>query len=65
MFFEKKEKFLSSEPVESSALALQSVDDIEGCDGLATCVLGVGDGVPDDILQEDLQDSPCLLIDET
>ena len=55
---------LASESVQSPALALQGVDDIKGCDGLAACVLGVGDGIPDDILQEDLQDSPCLLIDE-
>ena len=28
-------------------------------------MLGVGDGIPDDVLEEHLQDSPCLLIDET
>ena len=55
---------LSSKSIESSALALQSVDDVEGCDSLAACVLGVGDGVSDYILEEDLQDSPRLLIDE-
>ena len=55
---------LSSESIEGSALALQSVDDIKGCYGLAACVLGVGDSVPDDILEEDLQDSPGLLIYE-
>ena len=55
---------LASESVQSPALALQSVDDIESCDGLAACVLGVGDGIPDDVLKEDLQDSPGLLINE-
>ena len=45
-------------------MALQSVDDIKGCDGLAACMLGIGDGIPDDVLQEDLQDSPGLLVDE-
>lgn len=27
-------------------------------------MLSVGDGIPDDVLQEDLQDSSCLLIDK-
>ena len=56
--------YLSSKSVESSALTLQSVDNVEGCDGLAAGVLSVGDSIPDDVLKEDLQDSPGLLIDE-
>ena len=38
----------ASEPVESSALTLKGVDDIERGDRLALGVLGVGDGVTDD-----------------
>ena len=55
---------LSSEAVESASLSLEGVDDIEGSDGLSASVLGVGDGVSDDVLQEYLEDSSGLLIDE-
>ena len=55
---------LTSESVESAALPLEGIDHIHGGDGLPLGVLGVGDSVPDDVLQEDLQDSPGLLIDE-
>jgi hypothetical protein len=57
-------KGLASESVQGAALPLESIDNIHGSDGLPLGVLGVGDGIPDDILQEDLEDSPGLLIDE-
>ena len=38
--------------------------DIKSGDGLAAGVLGVGDGVADDVLQEHLQDTSGLLVDE-
>ena len=44
-------------------MALESVDDIEGGDGLALGVLGVGDGVTDDTLEEGLENTTGLLID--
>jgi len=44
-------------------LSLESVDDIEGGDGLALGVLGVGDGVTNDTLEEGLQDTTSLLVD--
>ena len=37
---------------------------IEGGDGLAASVLGVGDGITDDVLQEHLEDTTGLLVDE-
>jgi hypothetical protein len=43
---------LCAETVQSSALSLESVDDVEGSDGLPLCVLGVGDGVTDDVLKD-------------
>ena len=55
---------LSSESVERSALTLQSVDNVESSDSLTACVLSVGDSIPDDILEEDLENSPGLLINE-
>ena len=55
---------LSSETVQGAALTLQSVDDVHGCDGLALGVLGVSDGIADDVLQEYFQDATGLLVDE-
>ena len=45
---------LSTETVQSAALSLESVDDVEGGDGLSLGVLGVGDGVSDDAFEEGL-----------
>ena len=57
-------KRLSAEAVEGAALALEGVHDVEGRDGLALGVLGVGDGVTDDVLEEDLEDTAGLLVDQ-
>jgi hypothetical protein len=57
-------KHLASEPVEGAALSLEGVHDVEGRDGLAAGVLGVGDGVTDDVLEEDLEHTAGLLVDE-
>ena len=46
-----------------TALALESVDNIEGGDGLALGVLSVGDGITDDTLEEGLEDTTGLLVD--
>ena len=56
---------LASESVDGSSLALEGVDDVEGGDGLAAGVLGVGDRVADDGLQERLEYSTGLLVDES
>ena len=55
---------LASEAVDGSSLTLEGVDDVEGGDGLAAGVLCVGDRVTDDGLQERLEDSAGLLVDE-
>ena len=55
---------LSTESVKSSALSLESVDNVEGSDGLSLSVLGVGDGVTDDVLEEDLENTSGLFVDE-
>ena len=56
---------LTSESVESTSLPLESIDHIHGGDSLPLGVLGVGDGIPDDVLEEDLEDSASLLVDES
>merc|ERR1712071_673350 len=47
-----------------SCPALEGIDDVHSSDRLPLGVLGVGDGIADDILQEDLQHAPGLLVDE-
>ena len=54
----------AAEAVEGSALSLESVDDIDGGDGLALGVLGVGDGVTDDVLEESSEHESGLVVDE-
>ena len=53
---------LRAEAVEGLALALERVDDVEGRDGLPAGVLGVGDRILDDVLEEDLQHAAGLLV---
>jgi len=45
---------LTTETIQSTALALQSIDDIEGGDSLALGVLGVCDSITDDTFEEGL-----------
>ena len=44
-------------------MSLEGVDNIEGSDGLSAGVLGVGDGVPDHVLEEASEDGAGLLVD--
>ena len=54
----------STETVEGSALSLESIDDIEGGDGLSLGVFGVGDGILDNVFEEASEDNSGLVIDE-
>ncbi len=56
---------LAAKAVQSASLPLQSVDHVHGGDGLALGVLCVGDSVTDHVLQEDLEDSAGLFVDQT
>ena len=55
---------LTSESIQGASLPLEGIDHIHGGDSLPLGVFSVGDSIPDHILQEDLQDSTGLLIDE-
>ncbi|KFV82686.1 hypothetical protein N308_05174, partial [Struthio camelus australis] len=55
---------LAAEAVEGASLALERVDHVHGRDRLALGVLRVGDGVADDVLQEDLEHAARLLVDD-
>ena len=56
--------YLTSKPVQSAALPLQSIDNIHSSDSLSLGMLSVGHSITDDILKEHLQDTTGLLIDE-
>ena len=56
---------LTSESVEGASLPLESIDNIHGGDSLPLGMFGVGDGIPDDVLKENLEDSTGLLVDES
>ena len=45
-------------------MTFEGVDDVHGGDGLPLGVLGVGDGIPDHVLEEHLEDTTGLLVDE-
>ena len=55
---------LTSESVEGTSLTLEGIDDIHGGDSLPLGMLGVGDGITDDVLKEDLEDTTGLFVDE-
>lgn len=56
---------LATKPVQRAPLALERVDDVHRRHRLALGVLGVRDGVADDVLQEHLQHAARLLVDQT
>ena len=55
---------LTAESVQGASLALEGVDHIHGGHGLPLGVLGVGDGITDDVLEENLENTAGLLVDE-
>ena len=58
------EMSLTSESVQGASLPLEGIDNIHSGDGLPLGVFGVGDGIPDDVLKENLEDTTSLLIDQ-
>lgn len=56
---------LTTETVEGTALSLQSIDDVQRCDGLSLGVLGVCDGIADNTFEEGLQDGTCLFVNHS
>ena len=55
---------LTAESVQSTALTLEGVDYVHSSHGLPLGVLGVGDGITDHVLKENLEDTTGLLIDQ-
>merc|ERR1719347_232491 len=56
---------LASKAIQGATLPLEGIHNIHSSNSLPLGMLSVGDSIPDDILQEHLQDTPRLLIDET
>ena len=54
---------LTTETVQSAALSLEGVDNVERSDGLALGVLSVCDSVADDRFEEGLENTASLLVD--
>ena len=64
MFLEHYGKSLTSESIEGTSLSLEGIDDIHSGDSLPLGVFSVGDGITDDVLKEDLEDTTGLLVDQ-
>ena len=56
--------FLATKAVKGAALFLEGVHHVKGRDGLSAGVLGVGDGVPDDVLKKNLDHPAGLLVNQ-
>ena len=56
---------LATEAVQRAALALESIDNVHGGDGLASCVLCVRHSVADDVVQEHLQNASRFFVDQS
>ncbi|KAL4589928.1 hypothetical protein LXL04_002840 [Taraxacum kok-saghyz] len=55
---------LTTKSVESTSLALQSINNVHGGYSFPASMLGVCDGITDDIFKKDLQNSTGLLVDK-
>jgi hypothetical protein len=58
-----KKTSLTTETIEGTALSLECVDNIEGSNSLALCVLSVCDSIADNTFEEGLENTSGLLVD--
>jgi hypothetical protein len=65
MWFSVEMRYLTSETIQGAALPLEGIHNVHSCDRLSPCVLGVSDRVTDNILEEDLEDSTGLFVNQT
>ncbi len=56
---------LSTKTIEGPSLTFQGIDNVHGGDSLSASMLSVCDTVTDDILEENLEHTTSLLVDET
>ena len=57
-------KKLTSKSVKGTPLTFEGIDDVHGSDSLSLGMLCVGDSIPDDILEEYLEHSASLFVNE-
>jgi hypothetical protein len=60
---ERRSRCLTTETVQGTSLALEGVDNVKRGDGLALGVLGVGDGITNNTLEEGLEHTAGLFVD--
>merc|ERR1719384_2410480 len=53
-----------TESVDGASLAFQSINDVEGCDRLSSCVFGISNGITQYVLEKRFQHTSRLLVDE-
>merc|ERR1719376_253411 len=63
--YTRADEQLSTKAVQGPALPLQCIDNIHGSDSLPLGMLSVGDSITDNVLQENLENTPGLFIDES
>ena len=61
---QEDDSFLTAKAVQGAALTLEGVHNVHGSHRLPLGMLGVGDSVPDHVLQEHLEHPTGLLVDE-
>ena len=54
---------LATETVQSAALSLEGIDNVEGSDCLSFGVFGIGNSVANNALKEGLQNTASLFVD--
>lgn len=64
-FKESKRTNLASETIQGTSLPLKGVNYVHGSYGFPLGVLCVGDSIANHVLEEDLQHTACLFVDET
>ncbi len=55
---------LSAEAVQGAALSLEGMDNVQSSHGLSASMLSVGDSVSDNVLQEHLEHTSSLFVDQ-
>ena len=61
----RKMRCLTTESVQGTSLSFEGIDYIHGGDSLPLGMLGICDGITDNVLQENLEDTTSLLVDES
>ena len=58
----KKSRLLSSASAQRASLPLEGIDNIHGSDGLPLGVLGIGGGIPDQVLKDKIRSEYTMRI---